>query len=109
MYIANELGFYTVAKSKGKYKEARFLPESEFDLETEMHIYDDKIGYLFSKKDEIYGAIIKDEGLAKTQRSVFDMLWKYSKNFDISVPENFDIEKIENEVIKPMRKNLAGG
>lgn len=62
---------------KKELREMRFLPEG-FEFPTATNIYGNKVAILSLEKEPI-GIIIENEDIAKTQRMVFELLWKTSK------------------------------
>jgi sugar-specific transcriptional regulator TrmB len=63
-----------VKTSPEELRETRFLPR-DFNLETTMGVYNDKVAFFSSKKDNI-GFIIKSAEFAQTMASFFNNLWK---------------------------------
>jgi sugar-specific transcriptional regulator TrmB len=63
-------------KDKKELRETRFLPKG-MEFPTVTNIYGNKVAILSLEK-EFLGIIIESESIAKTQRMVFDMMWKYS-------------------------------
>lgn len=67
-----------VETNNEELRETRYLPK-DFNLETTIGIYNDKVAFFSSKKDNI-GFIIKSEEFSKTIKSFFDQLWNNSIN-----------------------------
>jgi len=61
--------------------ERKFVPPDKLALGTDMAIYDDKIA-IMSLKDKISGVIIENENIAKSLRSVFNILWEFADKFE---------------------------
>jgi len=64
-------------KDKKELRETRFWPKG-IDPPTTTNIYGNKVAILSLEK-ELLGIIIESENIAKTQRIVFDLLWKTAK------------------------------
>ncbi|MDP2642290.1 MAG: helix-turn-helix domain-containing protein [Candidatus Peregrinibacteria bacterium] len=85
------------------FREMRLLDPTQFDFTNEINIYDDKVA-IISFKDELIGMIIESAEIAKSQRVIFDMCWKFSKILD-------EVEKskdIKTKLLQPIKstKNL---
>jgi sugar-specific transcriptional regulator TrmB len=68
-------------KIHGKEREKLKLIEVRYtktELETEFGVAGDKV-YFLSQGEQPYALLIKDKNLAKTQKKIFDILWKKSK------------------------------
>ncbi|MBT3538934.1 hypothetical protein HN481_02295 [Candidatus Parcubacteria bacterium] len=66
-------------KEKSKLLGIRILNQSIKPAYTSMHIYDNKVGYLTLRKDDMMGIIIDDPHIYQTQLSMFEYLWSVSK------------------------------
>lgn len=64
-------------KDKKEFREMRFLPEG-IEFPTAINIYGSKVAILSLEKEPI-GIILENEDFAKTQRIVFELLWKLAK------------------------------
>lgn len=64
-------------KDKKELREMRFLPEG-FEFPTATNIYGNKVAILSLEKEPV-GVIIENDDIAKTQRMVFELLWKIAK------------------------------
>jgi len=65
------------SRDKAEFREMRFLEGIEFPTAT--YIYGNKVAILSLEK-EIFGVVIDDETIAKTQRLIFNSFWKMAKN-----------------------------
>ena len=66
-----------VKTNQSEMRETRFLPK-DFNLDTTLGIYNDKVAFFSTAKDNI-GFIIKSEEFSQTMRNFFDHLWGKSK------------------------------
>lgn len=64
-------------KDKEELREMKFLPEG-FEFPTSTNIYGNKVAILSLEKEPV-GVIIDNEDIAKTQRIVFNLLWRIAK------------------------------
>lgn len=62
-------------KNKEEYREMKFLP---IEFPTATNIYGNKVAILSLEKEPI-GVIIENEDIAKTQKMIFEFLWKIAK------------------------------
>ncbi len=72
--------------SGGKFKdthpsltERRFIPENKLSLETDIIIFDNKIA-LTALRGKLFGVIIESKEIAKSIRSVFEILWESAES-----------------------------
>lgn len=72
--------------SRGKFKDAhpplterRFIPENKLAIETDIIIFDNKTA-LTSLRGKLFGVIIESEEIAKSIRSVFEILWESAES-----------------------------
>lgn len=64
-------------------REIRLVPASDFDFTNDINIYDHKVAicsFSSSKNfaDDSFGVIIESKEVAKTQRQIFEMAWRYA-------------------------------
>ena len=64
-------------KDRKELREIRFFPH-KIDPPTVTNIYGNKVAILSLEKD-LLGIIIENESISKTQRIIFDLLWKIAK------------------------------
>ncbi|HLD01844.1 MAG TPA: helix-turn-helix domain-containing protein [Patescibacteria group bacterium] len=81
LYVKDDQADGLIQQSKTMLREVRFLPQEKFFINHEINMYNDKIMYIFFKKKLIYGALIQDKDLVRTERSIFEILWEYSSQF----------------------------
>jgi len=67
-------------KDKQELREMRFLPKG-FEFPTATNIYGNKVAILSLEKEPI-GVIIEDEAIAKTQKMIFELMWKQAKTLN---------------------------
>lgn len=63
--------------SKKHLREVYMLPREEFPFKNEINIYDNKVA-IISHEDQV-GVIIENKNIADTQRSIFEICFKYAK------------------------------
>ncbi len=71
--------FDTSLNDKELLRELRFLPKEKFSLPTEISIYGDKVSLVSLRKDLI-GTVIQSKDVARTFRSLFELLWASAKD-----------------------------
>lgn len=54
----------------------RWLPSDIQDFSNEINIYENKVAIACLKKNELLGIVIESEGIASTQKSIFEIAWK---------------------------------
>lgn len=73
--INDETGIRVNKENKKYFRHIKLVNKKDFNFANEINIYDNKVAYTsFGLKP--MGIIIEDEGLAATQRSIFEMLFK---------------------------------
>ena len=102
LYLRNDASLFAKASSGGANRHIRLLPKDEFSLSFEIRIYNDKIASIYYKESEVYGTLLQDADLAKTEKSKFELLWEYSLKFDQTIPKGFDYKQYERDVIGPV-------
>ena len=60
----------------------RYIDPKIFAIEFEVYIYDNCVGMLNYDQEDIFGVEIYSDKLARQQTSLFDMLWKQSKDLN---------------------------
>lgn len=66
--------------------EIRFIDSNKFPLFLEMEIYDNKVSFMTFSEKRLIGAIIENEEIYKTQKSIFKMIWENAKPFHEVIP-----------------------
>lgn len=64
-----------IAKNIEQLRDSRVLPTEEFPLSNETNIYKNKIS-IASYGREMFGMIIESEEIARSQKAIFELLWK---------------------------------
>ncbi|MCX6743564.1 MAG: hypothetical protein NT116_04985 [Candidatus Parcubacteria bacterium] len=74
--------FYTTKKGpvlkssdKEMLREAKYVSEKEFPFKAGIDIYEHYVA-IYTFKGKIMGVIIENEDIAKTLKSIFEMLWQ---------------------------------
>lgn len=85
------------------YRNIKLVPANEFDFTNEINIYDDKVA-IISFKDELIGMIIESHEIANSQRTIFNMCWKFADLFNKREKQNIKtkmLEPLSETEIKP--------
>jgi len=61
-----------------QYTLFRWLPKDIQIFSNEINIYDNKLAIVCITKKEMLGVLIECEGIAQTQKSIFEMAWRYA-------------------------------
>lgn len=63
-----------------RLREIRLVPAKDFDFTNEINIYDDKVAICSfgDRPEDLFAVIIESQEVAKTQRQVFEMAWRYA-------------------------------
>lgn len=62
-------------KDKQELRETRFIPELK-DVAITEYVYGEKVAVLNTNPDDPFGILIRNKDFAKTQKILFDLLWK---------------------------------
>lgn len=79
----DDAGRQVHGEDKERMREIRLVPAADFDFTNEINIYDHKVaicsfgGAARGPKD-VFGIIIEGKEVAKTQRQIFEMAWRYA-------------------------------
>lgn len=76
----DEYGEKVRAEDSRMHREIRLIPEKDYNFSNDVNIYDDKVA-IISFRYEPIGMIIESEEIASTQRTIFEMVWDFSKKF----------------------------
>lgn len=68
----------------------RWLPKDINSFSNEINIYDNKLAIVCITKNELLGILIESEGIAATQKSIFEIAWRNA------VPSKFELNKSNN-------------
>ena len=71
-------------EDKKKIREIRLVPAKDFDFTNEINIYDHKVAICSFDSGlrgdaDMFGIIIESKEVAKTQRQIFEMAWRYAE------------------------------
>lgn len=67
----------------------RWLPKDIQVFSNEINIYENKVAIACLGKNELLGIIIESEGIANTQKSIFEVAWRSS------LPARWELEKLK--------------
>ncbi|MDD3284013.1 MAG: helix-turn-helix domain-containing protein [Patescibacteria group bacterium] len=59
--------------------ELRYIDGKEYPMYLEMEIYDNKVSFMTFSDKKLIGVIIENEEIYKTQKSIFEIVWKNAK------------------------------
>ncbi len=62
-------------------RETRLIPEDQFPITIEKNICGNKVAYLSLQPNELLGVMIESAEIAKTEKSIFELVWKQAKNY----------------------------
>lgn len=68
-----------VEKDKKHKRETQVVPADKFPFTAEIEVYGNKISIIDLHEGELVGVIIESEGVAKTQRMIFELAWLGAK------------------------------
>lgn len=74
----DEAGMQVASENKKYYRDIRLIPNKKYNFSNEINIYDDKVS-IISFNEGLIGMIIESKEIADTQRSIFTMVWDFSK------------------------------
>ena len=74
-----DIDFTKVPSYVGKFWTGRYIPKSKLEILHDTYIYNDVFAYYNFYKEEMFGVEIHNEEIAKTQKQIFEILWKQSK------------------------------
>jgi HTH-type transcriptional regulator, sugar sensing transcriptional regulator len=77
IFTESETAYKFKKNGKNELREICIISAEDYPFTNEINIYDDKIA-IISHEDEI-GVIIRNENIAKMQRSIFNFAFKYAK------------------------------
>jgi sugar-specific transcriptional regulator TrmB len=70
---------WTEIKNYSKFYEGRFLPKDLVEIKHDLYIYNDVFAFYHFYEGELFGVEIHNKEIAKTQRQIFEVLWKQAK------------------------------
>ena len=71
---------WTKIKDYGQIYECRFLDKKIVNIKHDTYIYNDVFAFFYFIKDEMFGLEIHNPEIAKTQKQIFEILWKLAKS-----------------------------
>lgn len=79
----DETGRRVHGEDKKQLREIRLVPAKEFDFTNEIKIYDHKVAIIsfdsgLQGDGDMFAVIIESKEVAKTQRQIFEMAWRYA-------------------------------
>lgn len=73
---------WTKIKDYDQVYQARFIPKSVIDIKHDTYIYNDVFAFFNFYQDELFGIEIHNAEIAKTQKQIFEVLWKMGKKIN---------------------------
>lgn len=70
---------WTKVKKYSKFYEGRFLPKDLVEIKHDVYIYNDVFAFYHFYEGELFGIEIHNKEIAKTQKQIFELLWKMAK------------------------------
>ena len=61
-----------------RYQE-RFISKKTLEIKHDCYLYDDVVGYYYFINNELFGLEIHNAEIAKTQKQIFEILWKLAE------------------------------
>lgn len=76
---AGPISSWTQVKNYEQVYQCRFLPRKIIDIKHDTYIYNDVFAFYYFIKNELFGLEIHNPEIAKTQKQIFEVLWKLAK------------------------------
>lgn len=76
---AGSMSEWTSVKDYDQVYQARFIPKSVIDIKHDTYIYNDVFAFFSYYQGELFGIEIHNAEIAKTQKQIFEVLWKMGK------------------------------
>lgn len=76
---AGPMSDWTSIKDYGQVYQACFLPRKVIDIKHDTYIYNDVFAFYHFTGGELFGLEIHNPEIAKTQKQIFEVLWKLAK------------------------------
>ncbi|KKS78647.1 MAG: hypothetical protein UV54_C0056G0003 [Candidatus Beckwithbacteria bacterium GW2011_GWA2_43_10] len=70
---------WTKVKDYDQFYQGRYLPKSLVEINHDTYIYNDVFAFYYFIQDELFGIEIHNAEIAKTQKQIFEVLWKMIK------------------------------
>lgn len=74
---------YTSLADYRRHHEARGIPKSLIEIKHDTYIYNDVFAFYYFIGDELFGLEIHNQEIAKTQKQIFEVLWKLAKKINV--------------------------
>lgn len=75
----NEINREIAKRDPDELRETRFLPQDQYDQQTEVNILLDSIIYIAHSEDEPFATVVESLRLAKEEKDRFELLWKLAE------------------------------
>ena len=76
---AGPISSWTQIKDYDQVYQARYLPRKIIDIKHDTYIYNDVFAFFHFYQGELFGLEIHNAEIAKTQKQIFEVLWKMGK------------------------------
>lgn len=73
---------WTNIKNYDQVYQTRYIPKSVIDIKHDTYIYNDVFTFFNFYHEEMFGIEIHNAEIAKTQKQIFEVLWKMGKNIN---------------------------
>jgi sugar-specific transcriptional regulator TrmB len=77
---ANPISDWTNVKDYRQVYHCRYLPRKIVNINHDTYIYNDVFAFYYFIKDELFGIEIHNAEIARTQKQIFEVLWKLAKS-----------------------------
>jgi sugar-specific transcriptional regulator TrmB len=77
---AGPMSKWTSVKDYNQVYQARYIPKSVIDIKHDTYVYNDVFAFFNYYQEEMFGIEIHNAEIAKTQKQIFEVLWKMGKN-----------------------------
>lgn len=78
---AGPMSDWTKIKDYNQIYQARYLPRKIIDIKHDTYIYNDVFAFYYFTGGEMFGIEIHNAEIAKTQKQIFEVLWKIAKPY----------------------------
>lgn len=76
---AGSMNSWTRIKDYDQVYQARYIPKSVIDIKHDTYIYNDVFAFFNFYQGGVFGIEIHNAEIAKTQKQIFEVLWKLAK------------------------------
>jgi len=80
--LDKELSFTNNKEYLSKYYEHRIIPRKTLSINHDTYIYNDVFAFYHIFRGELFGVEIHNAGIARTQKQIFNILWKQAKKVE---------------------------